>query len=863
MKRLLALCTVLLLALAAGVAQDAAPLTAASWLGDAGHFLLGDFPLYANNPDGKAFTVTVHRHIWKFSGGTNQGDYAIRVLAPDGAVKATGTIPSGDASTLLQVPAGTKGVYKIDYRGAGYPLTWVECSLPQMVAESRFWQGESWPRGLFQLHAMTPRRWYFYVPAGTRKFQIRHVIGEGQTHREDYGFFVMNPRGQRVEALFGGKPLDMSPTAGIRSGFTLPLASVPITRTIEVDPGTDGRFWSVWATGGDSHNYSDLSMMLDGVPSYFASSPEQWFDPRTGETPPRRLYDEAVIRVPDTVDASGKASPPYPRYFCSPSPFLGDEDYNSWRGPHTVWLFNPENRPIEFGVQSYLLASEDQAKPVAVKVTGPRQNVLAQQALALEKSLVIPAAGAGVYQVECDGAHWFPWTHPASPIVMQGQPLADGSARFALETGVARHWYFLVPPGTKQFTVAVTVRDPLNVLRVEVHAPDRLQEEMAVRGGARREMVVPVDPQLAGRLWFLRTEIGSATRFTSGKGNPRQVNIEADLELRGVPGYLAPTWEQWFDPAKPGHPFAVTPKPASWEARASLPLPRHDLQLIAAQGKLIAISGAGDQTVPNVDCYDPVKNAWSPLAPIPDKRGWFGAAMIGGKIYCIGGKRIRSEQEKKDSGDPRQYEYRPSLNIYDPAVDRWTVGPPMRAPRAGCAAAALDGKLYVIGGSEQGNGFLNRVEIYDPATNTWQEGPPIPDGREDLGAAAVGGKIYVIGGVRHSLRSDVYIFNPRTGTWTAGAPMPTPRRSFAVAVDGPRIWCIGGVGDRGFVSTVEVYDTSTNRWATGLPHPQAKAWMGAAVLDGRLYTVGGADYNADKKLFNWLGDVYVLPLSLE
>jgi hypothetical protein len=404
---------------------------------------------------------------------------------------------------------------------------------------------------LFQLHAMIPRRWYFHVPVGTRKFQVRHVILTSQTHREDFGFLVVNPRGQRVEAFYGGKSLDMNPTSGSpRPGFTQWLVPVPITRTVEVDPGTDGRFWSVWITGGDSHNFSDLTIMLDGVPSYFASSPEQWFDPRTGQSPVRPVYDETVIRQPDIVDAQGKVSAPYPRYFCSPSPFLGDEDYNGWRGAHTVWLFNPENRKIEFGVQTYTPSAEEQGIPVKVKVTGPKQETLAEQALPLEKSLVIPAAGAGVYRVDSDGPRWFPWTHPAPPIVIQGRPTGDGGARFALETGIARHWYFMVPPKTAQFKVAVTVRNPLHVLRVEVHAPDRLLEELAVRGGAKREIVVPVEPQLAGRIWFIRTEIGSATRFVSGKGSPTQVNIEADLDLYGVPGYLAPTWEQWFDPEK-------------------------------------------------------------------------------------------------------------------------------------------------------------------------------------------------------------------------------------------------------------------------------------------------------------------------
>jgi hypothetical protein len=77
----------------------------------------------------------------------------------------------------------------------------------------------------------------------------------------------------------------------------------------------------------------------------------------------------------------------------------------------------------------------------------------------------------------------------------------------------------------------------------------RLVNELYARGGARQEVVVDVPPGVAGLIWFLRTELGGSTRFVSGKGNPRQLTIEADIELYGVPGFLAPTWGQWFDPA--------------------------------------------------------------------------------------------------------------------------------------------------------------------------------------------------------------------------------------------------------------------------------------------------------------------------
>lgn len=343
-------------------AQESAPAggmpAARSWLGDAGHFMQTSPRVFANNPDGRRFTVTVHRHLWKVGGGLGGGTYTFRVLGPNGDEKAAGRIPAGEGSATVTVPAGAKGVNGIAIKPAGYDLAWVETSLAQLVAASEPFDAVG--KRAFQLHAMVPRRWCFYVPAGTRRFQVRHVIEPEQTHREDFGFFVMSPRGQRVQALFGGKSLEMSPTSGMRPGFTLPLAPVPVTRTSEVDPGTAGRFWSLWIAGGDSYNYSDLMLRLDGVPPYFAPAPEQWFDPNTGQGAPALVYDEAVIRHPDVVDAEGKVGEPYPRYYCTPAPFLGDEDYNGWRGARTVWLSNPANRKIEFGVQTYLSPTWEQ-----------------------------------------------------------------------------------------------------------------------------------------------------------------------------------------------------------------------------------------------------------------------------------------------------------------------------------------------------------------------------------------------------------------------------------------------------------------------------------------------------------------------
>ena len=68
-------------------------------------------------------------------------------------------------------------------------------------------------------------------------------------------------------------------------------------------------------------------------------------------------------------------------------------------------------------------------------------------------------------------------------------------------------------------------------------------------GGDARDIPIAVSERLDGRIWFLRLSVASATRFLGqGNDNRRSVNIDPNIELHGVPGYMSPSWEQWFDP---------------------------------------------------------------------------------------------------------------------------------------------------------------------------------------------------------------------------------------------------------------------------------------------------------------------------
>ena len=192
-----------------------------------------------------------------------------------------------------------------------------------------------------------------------------------------------------------------------------------------------------------------------------------------------------------------------------------------------------------------------------------------------------------------------------------------------------------------------------------------------------------------------------------------------------------------------------------------------------------------------------------------------------------------------------------TLYSYDPTTDAWTTLAPMPTPEAGAAAASINGKLYVIGGITQAvtNNPRNAVlQVYDPATNTWATKASMPTARAGAEAVAINGQLYVVGGTTDNTSSGYTgtfeVYDPATDTWSTKGPMPTPRQVFAAGAVNGQLFAIGGDPGGGIAQTAvnEVYDPSTNTWTTAAPMPTARFDLAAAVgSDGRIYAFGGTN----------------------
>jgi N-acetylneuraminic acid mutarotase len=294
----------------------------------------------------------------------------------------------------------------------------------------------------------------------------------------------------------------------------------------------------------------------------------------------------------------------------------------------------------------------------------------------------------------------------------------------------------------------------------------------------------------------------------------------------------------------------------TWLVRADLPSTERVGAAVASvknasgQSIVYVIGGDAGGAISKVQAYNASTNSWSYKASLPvPVLGSNGAVAIGGKIYISGGR-------------PSSHNVYGSLYVYDPASNSWSRKTDMPNTSYNGVSAAINGKLYVLTycqDPEHGcypNGLLRELYRYDPATDRWTtlrstraDGSIVyhPHGM----AAAIGGKLYVVGRQAGSDTETNFldVYDPASNSWTSRAPMPHPRWDGAGAAVGGKFYVIGGTTERADgtweqVRTTSVYDPATNTWTNKRAMPSPRGGIGGAAVtvngQGRVEVVGGA-----------------------
>lgn len=295
---------------------------------------------------------------------------------------------------------------------------------------------------------------------------------------------------------------------------------------------------------------------------------------------------------------------------------------------------------------------------------------------------------------------------------------------------------------------------------------------------------------------------------------------------------------------------------AGWTLLASMPTPRSDLASVVLPDDSVLALGGSDNTSAISDVIEqffPQNNTWSTYpTTLPMPRENYGAAILKGELYVIGGLTKRSPDGATASVDV--------LNL---STMKWRTGPALPQVLTGHRAVALpnDMGILVIGGFTytnpfQMNDYHKDTLILTPATGIWrQTTTSLPYRMANIGAvvAPKASRAFVLGG-GELMPAYTYVsaFDLQTEQWQEVGNMTVARSYTAPAIvnmNGTEtLLAIGGMdGEFNPTNSVEqayvvAGSAHLNFSAFAQPFPIGQgAMIAAAVNGGRTVVVFGGN----------------------
>lgn len=286
----------------------------------------------------------------------------------------------------------------------------------------------------------------------------------------------------------------------------------------------------------------------------------------------------------------------------------------------------------------------------------------------------------------------------------------------------------------------------------------------------------------------------------------------------------------------------------TWATLPPMPTRRDACAAASVLGKLYVAGGASSgktltdrvnnenetRVLNVVERFNTSKRKWETVQPMPTSRLQCAAASLGGCFYVVGGTRTAF-----DIGGILGVAER-----FDPQADLWEKLPSMAVPRKACAAAVMNGCLFVVGGHHPGyqiggmtgqpEAVYNTLEQFDPKKNSWTTMEPMPTRRWACAATSLNGCLYVFGGTPERregvpLRSLDVVEKFDGFQWTTLPPMPTARSDCSACTIAGQLYVIGGQSER-TLGNVERFDPATNTWTTMPSMPTPRQACAAAAL---------------------------------
>jgi hypothetical protein len=234
--------------------------------------------------------------------------------------------------------------------------------------------------------------------------------------------------------------------------------------------------------------------------------------------------------------------------------------------------------------------------------------------------------------------------------------------------------------------------------------------------------------------------------------------------------------------------------------------------------------GDDDETIlSSMERYDSVSGQWSAAAAMATVRQNFGACVLAGEVYVIGGM------------DAENVELA-SVEKYSPLSYTWSAVAAMPTARSHHVVVAVGSAMYVLGGFTLDDNNLK----FDSTHGTWSEVACEPRAMAASAAVALGTDIYVFGGEdeEHAMQDSVLKYDSLADDWSTLAPMPHECSHHCATVCHGLVYIVGaGLEGKEFLR----FDPASGVWAILAPTLHCESYCTSFVLDGSIYAAGGVE----------------------
>jgi N-acetylneuraminic acid mutarotase len=240
----------------------------------------------------------------------------------------------------------------------------------------------------------------------------------------------------------------------------------------------------------------------------------------------------------------------------------------------------------------------------------------------------------------------------------------------------------------------------------------------------------------------------------------------------------------------------------SWEALPIGPA-LQSVALVAYRNKVYRVGGmlARNEpseeddllSVPDFAEFDPIKNSWRALRPLPTGRSSHDAVVVGDTLYVVGGWQL--------DGDTRWHNTSLSLRLDDPNAT-WVELPKQPFERRALAVVEHRGVIYTLGGMNSAEVATTEVHGFDIAKQSWFVVQSLPGKPlQGFGCAAISfdGRLLVT-----TMNGEIHELNAEGTEWNTVGKLSEPRFFHRLASHRDAVWAIAGANQqRGHLASLE------------------------------------------------------------